>query len=232
MDDLTDTDHTLYNELDHHVMEMCYQKPSPARCHIVVNTRPATVAEVTDLAASNNRTVDEYLHVTCMATYREGGSRGDAGYPSEWPRVPRTQEDPVVRDRRTKIKQELLSMVVEVLGENSPGPALHARQLGWSDLPQHGPGTLCAYLLKRLGLLWGVINAPVQDDLRKGPAVILKDVRNTYLTILLSPPVGPLVVRNLLDALWPHIQSFDWVTECGLSYTSEVEWLESVAATE
>jgi hypothetical protein len=91
---------------------------------------------------------------------------------------------------------------------------------------------LCAYLAKRLSLLWGVINAPVLDDLRKGSAVIQADARNDYLTTLLFPPVGPQVVRCLLDAFWPHIQSFDWVNDCGLSYTSEVDWLNSRAPTE
>jgi hypothetical protein len=205
LDDLTNRDHALYEELCRHVLEMCYQPPPFTASHMVVGSRLATLAEVG---------AAEYRTLTSMEIY--GG---------EWPKAPRVIEDPVVRDRRTKIKQELLSLVVEVLGENSPGPALHAQQLGWKGLPPSGPGTLCAYLLKRMGLLWGVINAPVQEDLREGSVIIRADARNTYLTALLSPAVGPVVVRGLLDVLWPHIDPFDWVRDCKLSYRGEVGWL-------
>jgi len=232
--ELSQVNTVLLQELDQQIMGQWYNKPPVELAHLVAGTRPAKVEEVSKLAAEARKPVQEYLSLPCVSFYmklqegtrRSGTQAGGEAYPEGWPRVDRTQEDEEIKQRRTKIKQDLLSLVLGALGEQAPGPALHAKQLGWDTLPCKGPGVLCSYLVKRLSMLQDVINSPVTKDFEKGNSVIKAEIRNKYLTTLWSPKQGvPVALKNLIDAVWPLVQDFDWVKDCDISYKSEVDWL-------
>ena len=227
MDNLSEADTWIYDALDYQVLEVCYQRPPP-EAYLDLGERRATASEVDAMAAAAGRSVDDYLDWTCWPCYdhlRVDGQVGPDGWPQLWPRVLRRQRDPEVQRRRTKVKHELLRLVLEVLGENSAGPALSSQQLGWKELPLKGPGTLSAYLLKRFSLLWKIINEKVTNDFARGSVAITAATRNNYLTTLLSPPMGPKVAKSLLDAVWRHVERFSWVSEYNITYDMEVEWL-------
>ena len=195
------------------------------------------------MAAEAGKTAEDYLcdlageegvgfYNSLQTTRKAASSRDREPYPEWWPRVPRTQEDPEVKNRRTIILQEMLAMVTDVLGEFKGGPGKGSQSQGWKDLPQTGGGTLAGYLLRRLTTLWEFANAPVEADHKKRQDVLITAAdRNTYLTTLLKPPViGPPEVKGLVHEIWPVVKGFRWVTDCGITLESEVTWLEEYRA--
>jgi len=216
--DFSVEDAAVYNELHQQVVQTCW-KALGNEAMFEQGTRPATVAEVEELADSSGYSVQDHLNWLDKSTVtwefylkeKEGRAEkevvGANKYPKAWPRAPRTKVDDQVKKRKVAVLMELSRLVHEHLGEHAQGVP--------SAMQLH------AFLKTSLDGMWAKANEPVVTGLCN----LTPEIRNRYLVKLLQPnPLAWTVVKDVLSALWPRIREFEWVV------TSKIELWDELRA--
>jgi len=224
VNEFSESDLKLYRELERQVMA-CWKAPGTEAMYETKGMRPLSLTEVEDLAKKDGYTVEEELNwfdptKESWTFYRqEKGdtpAKGIAGngfkYPPRWPRKARTKRDDLVKERKIEVLLALSRLVKNNLGNQSDGPP--------------DGRTLHEFLMEVLTNIWEAANQPVTTSMFK----LSPKTRNSYLTTLLAPAkVSWGVVKNVMTAMWPVIESAEWNKTGRILFWEEKQALEAKA---